>query len=302
MKIIVTGSLGYVSTPLTEELIKKGHSVTVISSKAEKQAAIEALGAKAAIGTMEDVDFLTDTFADADAVYCMLAPGGNFADPNNSASTIIARAEAVANNYVQAIQRSGVKRVVYLSSIGADMKKDSGLIIIHHNAENILNKLPSDVNISFMRPSGFYKNLFAFVHSIKSQGIIAARYGGDDRNIFVSAIDIADAIIDELESRVLGRKVCYVASEELTCDEAAGILGAAIGKPDLKWLSISDEQQFNGYKAFGMNDSLAHQFVEMNASIHNGKFYEDYNRNKPTLGKVKLKDFAKEFAAVYNQK
>ena len=50
MKIIVTGSLGYISTPLTKELIKKGHSVTVISSKAEKQAAIEALGAKAVIG------------------------------------------------------------------------------------------------------------------------------------------------------------------------------------------------------------------------------------------------------------
>ena len=32
MKIIVTGSLGYVSTPLVRELIGKGHSVTVISS------------------------------------------------------------------------------------------------------------------------------------------------------------------------------------------------------------------------------------------------------------------------------
>lgn len=74
MKITVTGSLGYVSTPLIQELIKKGHSVTAISSNAEKQAAIEALGAKAAIGTMEDVDFLTDTFRGADAVYCMLAP------------------------------------------------------------------------------------------------------------------------------------------------------------------------------------------------------------------------------------
>jgi len=28
--------------------------------------------------------------------------------------------------------------------------------------------------------------------------------------------------------------------------------------------------------------------------------YEDYYLNRPTLGKVKLTDFAKEFAAVYN--
>ena len=62
MKIVITGSLGNVSKPLTESLVKKGHSVTVISSKVEKQNAIEAIGAKAAIGTIEDVDFLTETF------------------------------------------------------------------------------------------------------------------------------------------------------------------------------------------------------------------------------------------------
>ena len=31
MKIVVTGSLGHISKPLTEELIKKGHSVTIVS-------------------------------------------------------------------------------------------------------------------------------------------------------------------------------------------------------------------------------------------------------------------------------
>ena len=57
MKIIVTGSLGHISKPLTEELVGKGHSVTVISSKAERQKDIEALGAKAAIGTMDRCGF-----------------------------------------------------------------------------------------------------------------------------------------------------------------------------------------------------------------------------------------------------
>ena len=301
MKITVTGSLGYVSSPLTKELIKKGHTVTVISSNPDRQAAIEALGAKAAIGSMEDLDFLTNTFTGTNAVYCMLAPYGNFADPDNDANAVIKRAETVANNYVTAIERLGIKRVVYLSSIGADMKEDSGLIRIHHQAEVILNRLPSDVTISFMRPSGFYKNLFAFVYSIKNQNTIAASYGGSDRNIFVSEIDIAETIVQELESKETGRKVVYVASDELTCNEVAGILGAAIGKPDLRWLTISNEEQFNGYKAFGMNDSLASEFTEMNASIHTGKFYEDYDRHKPALGKVKMKDFAQQFATFYHQ-
>jgi uncharacterized protein YbjT (DUF2867 family) len=302
MKIVITGSLGYTSTPLVQELIKKGHSVTVISRSTEKQKEIEALGAKAAIGTMEDVNFLTAVFMGADAVYCMMVPGGNFSDPNNSVQDVIVRADKIAHNYVQAIQQSGVKRVVYLSSVGAHTNKDNGLLAIHYNAENSLKQLPSDVSITFMRPVGFYKNLFSYVNGIKTQGVIASNYGAGDRVLLVSSIDIAAAIAEEIISPTVARKVRYVASEELTCNEVAGILGAAIGKPDLKWIIITDEQLLGGLKAFGMNASFAESFVQMNAGTHSGKVYEDYDRNKPTLGKVKLKDFAPEFAAVYHQK
>jgi uncharacterized protein YbjT (DUF2867 family) len=80
MNIVLTGSLGHISKPLAQILIQKGHSVTVISSKEERQKDIEDLGATAAIGTMEDVDFLTNTFKRADIVYLMeaLAAGSFF--------------------------------------------------------------------------------------------------------------------------------------------------------------------------------------------------------------------------------
>jgi len=61
MKIVLTGSLGNIGQPLTRELIQKGHSVTVISRNTERQKEIEAIGAKASIGTMQDIDFLTTT-------------------------------------------------------------------------------------------------------------------------------------------------------------------------------------------------------------------------------------------------
>lgn len=45
MKYVITGSLGNISKPLTQKLIAAGHQVTVISSKADKIAEIEAIGA-----------------------------------------------------------------------------------------------------------------------------------------------------------------------------------------------------------------------------------------------------------------
>ncbi|HSZ26541.1 MAG TPA: NAD(P)H-binding protein, partial [Cytophagaceae bacterium] len=239
MKIIITGSLGHISKPLTGELVQKGHSVIVISSKPERKEDIEVLGAKAAIGTVEDVHFLTSVFAGADAVYCMLPPGGIFSDPDFD---VMRHADKVVNNYVQAIQKSGVKKVVYLSSIGAHTDKGNGILAFHYNAENSMKKLSADIAITFMRPVGFYYNMLGFINGIKAEGVIASNYGAEDMIPWVSPIDIATAVAEEIGSSFTGRKVRYVVSEEITCNEAASILGTAIGKPDLKWIVISDEQ------------------------------------------------------------
>ncbi len=296
MKIVVTGSLGPISLPLTKKLVQQGYKVIVVSSKPERKAAIEALGATAAIGTMEDADFLTATFTGADAIYTMIAPG-NFFDPNFDLMT---ECRKLANNFVQAILASGVKRVVHLSSIGAHTDKGNGILAFHYNVEQILGTLPPDVAITFMRPVGFYYNLYAFVPVIKAQGVIASNYGEDDKEPWVSPIDIAAAVAEEIVKPFEGRNIRYVASEELTCNEIAGILGKAIGKPDLKWVIISDEQLLNSMLDLGMNPTIAAGLVEMNAS-RRIVLYEDYYRNQPVLGKVKMTDFAKEFATVYNQ-
>ena len=47
MKLVITGSLGNISKPLTQLLVEKGHDLTVISKDAEKVRQIEAFDAKA---------------------------------------------------------------------------------------------------------------------------------------------------------------------------------------------------------------------------------------------------------------
>ena len=298
MKIIITGSLGHISKPLTEILVQKGHDVTVISTKAEKIKDIEALGASAAIGPLEDVDFLTSTFTGIDAAYVM-EPPFNFFDKSIDPGKYY---EGLANGYKQAILQSGVKRVIHLSSIGAHTNTGVGMLAAHHEVENILKQLPGDVSIKFMRPVGFYYNMFAYIQTIKSQDVIVQNYGGDnEKEPWVSPLDIAATIAEEFEKPFDGRTVRYIASDEIGPNEVAGILGEAIGKPGLKWIEISDEQMLNGIVAAGFNPQAAKGLVEMNAGRRSGVLYEDYNKSKPALGKVKLKDFAKSFAAVYGQ-
>jgi NAD(P)H dehydrogenase (quinone) len=61
----------------------------------------------------------------------------------------------------------------------------------------------------------------------------------------------------------------YIGSEETTCNEAAKIIGTAVGKPWLKWVLLSEKQMLQGLKMAKLPEKLA--------------------------------EFAKEFAAVYKQ-
>jgi len=309
MKIVITGSLGNISYPLTQILVGQQHSITVISSNQKKQTEIESLGATAAIGTFEDIGFLTTTFAGADAVYCMIPL--SFTEPD-----LLVYLRRIANNYLQALQQAKIKRVVVLSGWAADLVEGE-------KVEDVFDAL-TGVAVTFMRPAVFYTNFYQSMDLIKGKGLIGKfltlRYsglwallsgktgllmgncGGDDRTVFVSPKDIAAAVAEELVLQPDKTTIRYVGSEEMTCNEAARIIGSAIGKPWLKWVLISDKQMLQGLKMAKLPQKLAESLVEMQATMHSGKTLENFQRSRPKMGNVKLAEFAKEFAQVYSNK
>jgi uncharacterized protein YbjT (DUF2867 family) len=300
MNIVLTGSLGNIGKLLAPALVQKKHAVTVISSNPDRQAEIESIGAKAAIGTMQDVDFLAQTFQGADIVYLMETMEA-VGDVFDKSVDFIGQITQIGQYYKQAIERSEVKKLIHLSSIGADMETDTGILRFHHNVEQLLRQLPADVDIKFIRPVGFYINMMSFIQTIKNQGAIISNYGGDEKEPWVSPIDIAAAIAEEMNTSFAGRTVRYVASDEVSPNEIAKALGQAIGKPDLQWKIISDKQLLSDWLNIGFNEQVAKGFVELQASQGNGKLYQDYYGNRPRLGEVKLADFAQDFAAAYNR-
>lgn len=289
MKIVITGSLGNVGKTLTANLAQKGHQVIGITHQAEKQKEVENLGATAALGSLDDVEFLTSTFAGADAVFCMIPP-------EYSGKDSMQHYRKIGSSYAKAIKNTGVKRVVHLSSWGADLEKGTGFIAGSHNVENILNSI-SGIKITHLRAGYIFYNLYSYVEMIKAQNIIGTNFGGDDKILMVDPKDIAEAAAEELVKTENIDKIRYVVSEDLTANEVAGILGEAIGKPDLKWLTFADEQVKNHLIENGLPESVVINLIELGSAIHTGIMRKMYDLNpSPEKGKTKLTDFAKEFA------
>lgn len=295
MKYVITGSLGHISKPVVDQLVKDGHNVTVITSSADRKTSIEALGAIAAVGSVEDTEFISSTFAGADAVYLMIPPKWDV-------TNWLEYQQKVADNYVAAIRANNVKYAVQLSSIGAHMRRGAGPVDGLGYLEEQLLQLTA-VNVKMLRPSYFFYNLFSMIPLINSTNIMGANYGGtEEKLVLVHTSDIADAAYAALAGlNFTGHTVEYIAGDERTTDEIAAVLSQAIGKPGVPWVRFTDEQSLQGMLQAGLSPTIAEGYTTMGNAIFTGQMQEDYWKNRPAaLGKINLEAFAAEFAAAYN--
>jgi uncharacterized protein YbjT (DUF2867 family) len=294
MKYVITGSLGHTSKPILTALIKAGHEATSITSNANRVKEIEALGAKAAVGSLENLAFVKETFSGADAVYTMVPP-------NFGATDWKGYIGQVGKNYSEAIKANNIKHVVNLSSVGAHMADGCGPVSGLHRVENALNDLKA-VNIKHLRPSYFYNNLLTNIGLIKAMGIMGSNFAVTNNRLGLVATDHIAAIAIEslLSLNFTGQTIEYIANDDVNTDDIAVAIGNAIGKPGLQWVQFSDEQALAGMLQAGLSEEIAKNYVEMGQAVHSGKMYEDYWMNHPVIPAApKLADFAKTFAAAY---
>ncbi len=293
MHYVITGSIGHTGKPIVQGLVKAGHSVTVVTSKQENAALIEELGAKAAVGSVEDADFLKTAFVDADAVYLLIPPKWGVTDWRTYHNQII-------DNYIAAIQANDIRFSVLLSSIGAHLGQGAGPVDGLYDGERKLAKV-NGLNSKFLRPSYFMYNLFAMVGMAKATNVMGSNFG-DDTVVLTHTNDIAEVALTELLNLdFTGHRVRYIASDERTGAEIARVLGEAIGKPEIPWVVFSDEQNKQGLMQAGLNEEMATEYTKLGQAMRDGSMQEDFFANKPTYGKVKLEDFAKnEFAPAFN--
>ncbi len=289
MKFTITGSTGNISKPLTQKLVALGHEVTVVSSNNARQAEIESLGAKAAIGSINDASFLTQAFTGADAVYAMTPP-------NLGGSEVIANTIAAGEALAQAIKAAGIKRVVMLSSVGADLAEGNGPIKGLHHIEKIYNEL-SEVAITYLRAGYFYTNFYNDIPMIKGMNTMGGNFAKDTLVPLVHPTDIATAAAHELQQAATGHRIKYVVSDVKTVSELASAIGEAIGQPHLSWTDFSEAQAIAGMLQAGLPEEIAHLYAEMGSGFRSGRIQKDFiQQQAPVIGEVKLDDFAQEFA------
>jgi uncharacterized protein YbjT (DUF2867 family) len=150
--ITVMGASGNTGRKIVEALLEAGEKVRALGRSESKLAALKRAGAEIVTGDATDSAFLSRTFRGADAVYTLLPT-------DRAARDYRAEQDRQGEAIVRAIRDSGVRHVVALSSLGADLSEDTGVIVGLHAQEERLKRLER-ANVVLLRPVSFFENFY----------------------------------------------------------------------------------------------------------------------------------------------
>lgn len=291
--VTVMGASGNIGRRVTELLLTAGEKVRALGRSADKLAAQKGAGAEVLTGDATDAAFLARAFRGADAVHTLLPP-----DPQSP--DYRAKQDAEGEAIVKAIGESGVRYVVFVSSVGADLPAGTGPIAGLHAQEQRLRRLEG-TNVLILRPASFFENFYATLGLIKHQGINGGAAAPDLAMPMIATRDIADVATQALTARDWKGTVVQelLGQRDLTHAEATRILGARIGKPDLKYVQFPYADFAAALVQMGLSQNVANLYAEMERAINEGKVKSREARRSENTTPTRFEDFADGLAHAY---
>jgi uncharacterized protein YbjT (DUF2867 family) len=183
----LTGITGKVGGAMGRKLIAEGAPVRAVVRDRKKAAAWSRLGCDVAVAEMQEADALTAAFGGAEGVFIL--PPSDF-DPEPG----YPEARSVIDAVVKALRASRPKKVVCLSTIGADAKTEN-LLTQRTLMEDALREI--DLPVTFLRPAWFMENAAWDVASARDEGVFRSFLQPLDKPIpMVATRDIGNLAAD----------------------------------------------------------------------------------------------------------
>lgn len=258
---VVLGATGNTGSAVVETLLSKKQPVRVIVRSADKGAGWKAKGADVAVASLDDVPALTKAFEGAKGLY-LLVP------PNYGAEAWLADQRQRMDRAAEAVQKSGVEHVVFLSSVGGHLHGGTGPIRAASYGEYALGCHAKRLTI--LRPCYFMDNWAPVIGAAKAQGVLPTFIAPPAKIPMISTKDIGRIGAERLMTGGYGKQIVEMAGpEEYSPDQAASALSQILGKTvTVQHAPLS--AVVPTFTSFGFSDEAARLFEEMYTAFSKG--------------------------------
>jgi uncharacterized protein YbjT (DUF2867 family) len=280
---VIAGATGKTGRVVAETLLVEGRSIRLIVRDPTKVAALAAQGAEIFVASLGDADRLVEAFHGADGAFVLIPP------PGPSDTGILASARRTADAIGMAIERSALKHVVLLSSIGAQHAEGTGLIQGLYHAEQVLRALP--VATTFVRAAFFMENLHGPVGKVLEGQAYHSFSVPSKKMPMVAVRDIgftaAGALLDAHE----GKNIIDVSGpEDYSSNDVAATLARLLGRA-VDVSPLPRAAQVGAMTSMGAGREMAELYVGLYDGLREGKLTWEADTAKHVRGKTTLERF-----------
>jgi uncharacterized protein YbjT (DUF2867 family) len=285
---VVTGATGNTGRVVANRLLDQRKKVRVIGRSAERLQSFVARGAEAFVADINDEAALTKAFTGAEGVYAMIPPSATSQDYRGEQ-------RRAAGALAGALEQSGVKHAVVLSSVGADKQAGTGPVAGLHELEEILNRI-AGLNVVHLRAGYFMENTLGQAAAIHAMGKSGGPLRGDLKLPMIAARDIGNVAAELLTALDFSGKQTreLLGQRDLSMDEATAIIGKAIEKPDLKYVQLPGEQMQPIFIQMGMSQNVASLILEMAEALNSGHMRALEQRSQRNTTSTSFETFVQE--------
>jgi NAD(P)H dehydrogenase (quinone) len=238
--IVVTGATGTIGRRVVEGLLARKQPVTALVHSAAKAPALEALGARTAVGAFEDPASLERAFAGADTVVLITAANAHAAE-----QTIAA---------IDAAKRAGVRKIVRVSALKASPDGPTDNTRQHGRTEAALRA--SGLAFVILRPHLFLQNLLGSIPTITGQGKLFWATG-DARMGMIDTRDVADAAVAAATTdRFDGETLELTGPASIDYHQVAAAIARGLGR-EVAYVPVPPEAAAAAVRAAGADEWTA---------------------------------------------
>ncbi|REE96510.1 NAD(P)H-binding protein [Thermomonospora umbrina] len=259
MTIVVTAPTGHVGSRVVRLLLQAGVRPRVLVRDPGRLDAETRARVDVRTGDMTDAAYVRAATAGARSVFWL--------DPTpHSAEDPIETSERTAAPLADAVRAGDVRRVVFLSSGGAEKRHGVGHIDGLARIEEMLDTTEADV--LHLRCGNFFTNLMADLDGL-SQGVLTTAADPRRPSPWVDPRDIGDIVAARLLSEGWhGRVVQAVhGPEDLTWTRIAEILTGALDRPiELRVIGVDELR--DALRSAGLPPSAVEGIVGMTTGFH----------------------------------
>ena len=281
--IVVTGATGTVGSEVVRQLNAAGQKVRALVRDPAKAEKLKGANVEIAKGDLTQPETVRAALQGAAKLFLMYTR---------------ANLPAVEAKVVEEAKKAGVKHIVYLSVMGAEMEPGIALGRGHRATEKAIEA--AGIQHTFLRPSGFMTNMFNNLDSIKAQGKFYGPWG-DGKMGLIHPADIAAVAVKALTTPGHeGKAYVLTGSESINNGEQAKILGQAVGKP-IEYIAVPPEAAADSMLKGGMPKGYVDMLIEFSGAVRAGFTAATTGDVEKVLGRKPktFADWSKENAAAF---